>query len=87
MEIQFAKRKGFFCLDLWEATHAKTKQRNDFREYRSKITFIFLTTHKAVTHKVVYSPRSSFRIVTACAGGHINIGKIFFFYRHHYYYM
>ena len=37
IEIQFAKCEGFFCLDLWVATHAKTGRRNDFREYKSKV--------------------------------------------------
>ena len=39
-------------------THPKNGQRNDFREHRSKATFVFLTTHKTVTHKL----RSSFCI-------------------------
>ena len=30
-----------FCLDVWVATHAKTLQRNDFRQYRIKITVVF----------------------------------------------
>ena len=36
---------------------------------------IFLTTHKPVTHKLFHSPRSSFCIVTACAGGHTTTGR------------
>ena len=39
-KISFAKCEGYFRLDLWVATHAKTGRRNDFREYRSKIRFL-----------------------------------------------
>ena len=75
IEIQFAKCKGFFCLDMWVVTRAKTGRKNDFREYRSKISFVFLTTHKTVTHKLFHSPRSTFCIVTACAGGLTTTGR------------
>ena len=35
----------------------------------TEVKFVFLTTHKTVTHKLFHSPRSYFCIVTACAGG------------------
>ena len=35
----------------------------------TEVKFVFLTTHKTVTHKPFHSPRS-FCIVTARAGGH-----------------
>ena len=38
--------------------------------------FVFLTTHKTVTHKLFDSPRSYFCIVTACAGGHTTTGRL-----------
>ena len=38
---------------MWIATHAKTGQRNDFREYRSKIAFVFLTTQKSRNSQTV----------------------------------
>ena len=34
-----------------------------------------MTTHKTVTHKLFHSPRSSFCIVKACAGGHTTTGR------------
>ena len=36
----------------------------------TEVKFVFLTTHKIVTHKLFHLPRSSFSIVTACARGH-----------------
>ena len=41
----------------------------------TEVKFVFLTTHKTVTHKLFHSPRSSFCIVTACAGGHKTTGR------------
>ena len=40
----------------------------------TEVKFVFLTTHKTITHKLFYSPRS-FCIVTACAGGHTTMGR------------
>ena len=62
IDIQFAKCNDFFCVDVWLATHPKTGQRNDFRGHRSKVTFVFFTTHKTVTHKLLQPLRSSFCI-------------------------
>ena len=45
----------------------------------SLITFVFLTTDKTITHKLFHSPRSSFCVVTACAGGHTTTGRPSFF--------
>ena len=56
----------FFCLDPWVVSRTcKSGWKNDFREYRSKITFVFLTTDKTITHKLFHSLRSSFCVVTA----------------------
>ena len=42
---------------------------------KTEVKFVFLTTHKTVTHKPFHSPRSYFCIVTACAGGHTTTGR------------
>ena len=41
----------------------------------TEVNFVFLTTHKTVTHKLFHSPRSSFCIVTACADVHTTTGR------------
>ena len=41
----------------------------------TEVKFVFLTTHKTVTHKLFHLLISSFCIITARAGGHTTMGR------------
>ena len=51
------------------------KQGEEMTLANTEAKFVFLTTHKTVTHKLFHSPRSYFCTVTACAGDHTTMGS------------
>ena len=83
-EIQFAKCEGFFCLDLWVATHGKTGRRNDFREYRSEIRFLDNTQNS--NSQTVPLAEIFFLYRNGMCWWPHNNGKTFFFYKLDYHY-